>query len=341
MKLYKVIESISNTFLSKVIGLDDLPVFQKQLNCTLFTTENSITENNQNNLSQSNILLTKKNNNDKNINDKKSLKLSIDNDILLEENESQFTDKNFDASIIKEKEDKESKLSSPRWPDKSDLSNISHNNEIEEILGTNKQDLSIPIDIENEKDNSLLDNKAELDNQVEIENNNNSLSANKLDLSYHSEEDNKSNNSSLSHNSSVNLNLDNNVQETDKEKKEEPKTIVLPIKINFDNDDMNIENDAKTTNLPLHNIDFSDNSQDSVINDCKSVNVNKKRKIRIIKKKKEKSSSKPKTLYNKTNNNSTVNDISDMNFAKSANASVISTNRTFKRKKLNISNIFA
>lgn len=320
MKLYKVIESISNIFLSKVIGLDDLPVFQKQLNCTLFTTENSITENNQNNLSQSNILLKKKKNKGKILNDKKSLKLSIYNDILLEKDESQFTD-NFDGSIIKERENKESKLSSPRWPDNSGLSNISHNNEIEDILGTNKQDLSYPFDIENDK--SILENKFDLNNLTEIENNNNSLSANKHDLSYHSGEDNKSNNSSLSHNSSVNLHLDNNAQEFEKDQ------------------DLNTEKDAKTMNLPLHNIGLSDKSQDSIVNECKSVNVNKKRKIRIIKKKKEKTISKPKTLYNKTNNNSTMNDISDLNFAKSANASIINTNRTFKRKKLNISNIFA
>ena len=42
MKLYKAVESISDLILSKIIGLDDMAVFQKPSNCLLFTTDNNI-----------------------------------------------------------------------------------------------------------------------------------------------------------------------------------------------------------------------------------------------------------------------------------------------------------
>ena len=102
MKLYKAVESISDLILSKIIGLDDMAVFQKPSNCLLFTTDNNI---------DSKPMIPKplpyQPKNQSENKQKPPKKLKIEDNIIYEE--------------INNK-DKESKLSSPRWPDKSDIS---------------------------------------------------------------------------------------------------------------------------------------------------------------------------------------------------------------------------
>ena len=264
MKLYKAVESISDLILSKIIGLDDMAVFQKPSNCLLFTADNNI---------DSKPMIPKplpsQPKNQSENKQKPPKKLKIEDNIIYEE--------------INNK-DKESKLSSPRWPDKSDISiNI-----MNEALSKDKRDL----------------------------------------LSYNSNDDDSNNDSysNISDNSSVNIHIDN--------RSEDEISIEQIEKID-------VNKETKTMKNPKGILKEKE-SADS-ITECKSMNIVPKKKKKKVKKVVFKD--KAKTIYHnegKSNNNSMISGISDNErSAKSMNTSTISSNRTFKRKKLNISNIFA
>ena len=180
--------------------------------------------------------------------------------------------------------DKESKLSSPRWPDKSDISiNI-----MNEALSKDKRDL----------------------------------------LSYNSNDDDSNNDSysNISDNSSVNIHIDNRCED----------------EISIEQiEKIDVNKETKTMKNPKGILKEKE-SADS-ITECKSMNIVPKKKKKKVKKVVFKD--KAKTIYHnegKSNNNSMISGISDnKRSAKSMNTSTISSNRTFKRKKLNISNIFA
>ena len=264
MKLYKAVESISDLILSKIIGLDDMAVFQKPSNCLLFTTDNNI---DYKPMIPKPLPSQPKNQSENK--QKPPKKLKIEDNIIYEE--------------INNK-DKESKLSSPRWPDKSDISiNI-----MNEALSKDKRDL----------------------------------------LSYNSNDDDSNNDSysNISDNSSVNIHIDN--------RSEDEISIEQIEKID-------VNKETKTMKNPKGILKEKE-SADS-ITECKSMNIVPKKKKKKVKKVVFKD--KAKTIYHnegKSNNNSMISGISDNErSAKSMNTSTISSNRTFKRKKLNISNIFA
>ena len=264
MKLYKAVESISDLILSKIIGLDDMAVFQKPSNCLLFTTDNNI---------DSKPMIPKplpsQPKNQSENKQKPPKKLKIEDNIIYEE--------------INNK-DKESKLSSPRWPDKSDISINIRN----EALSKDKRDL----------------------------------------LSYNSNDDDSNNDSysNISDNSSVNIHIDNRCED----------------EISIEQiEKIDVNKETKTMKNPKGILKEKE-SADS-ITECKSMNIVPKKKKKKVKKVVFKD--KAKTIYHnegKSNNNSMISGISDNErSAKSMNTSTISSNRTFKRKKLNISNIFA
>ena len=265
MKLYKAVESISDLILSKIIGLDDMAVFQKPSNCLLFTTDNNYEPKP---IVPKHIPSQPKNQSE-NIK-KPPKKLKLEDNILYEDTQNK---------------DKESKLSSPRWPDKSDISS----NIMNEALSKDKRDL----------------------------------------LSYNSNDD-ESNNysySNISDNSSVNIHIDNNPSEDEISIQQIEK--------------IDVNKETKTMKNPKGIL--KENESADSITECKSMNIIPKKKKKKVKKVVFKD--KAKTIYHnegKSNNNSMISGISDNErCAKSMNTSAISSNRTFKRKKLNISNIFA
>lgn len=265
MKLYKAVESISDLILSKIIGLDDMAVFQKPSNCLLFTTDNNYEPKP---IVPKHIPSQPKNQSE---NIKKPLKkLKLEDNILYEDTQNK---------------DKESKLSSPRWPDKSDISS----NIMNEALSKDKRDL----------------------------------------LSYNSNDDESNNDSysNISDNSSVNIHIDNN--------RSEDEISIQQI------EKIDVNKETKTMKNPKGIL--KENESADSIKECKSMNIIPKKKKKKVKKVVFKD--KAKTIYHnegKSNNNSMISGISDNErCAKSMNTSAISSNRTFKRKKLNISNIFA
>ena len=158
---------------------------------------------------------------------------------------------------------------------------------------------------------------------------NEALSKDKRDLlSYNSNDDDSNNDSysNISDNSSVNIHIDN--------RSEDEISIEQIEKID-------VIKETKTMKNPKGILKEKE-SADS-ITECKSMNIVPKKKKKKVKKVVFKD--KAKTIYHnegKSNNNSMISGISDNErSAKSMNTSTISSNRTFKRKKLNISNIFA
>lgn len=265
MKLYKAVESISDLILSKIIGLDDMAVFQKPSNCILFTTDNSIDSKQI----ISKPLPSKLKNQSEKI--KKPIKqLQIEDNILYEDPYNN---------------DKDSKLSSPRWPEKSEISS----NIMNEGLSKDKRDL----------------------------------------ISYNSNDDESNNDSysNISDNSSVNIHIDTNRSNEEISIKQIEK--------------IDVNKETKTMKNPKGIL--KENESVDSITECKSMNILPKKKKKKVKKVVFKE--KAKTIYHNegnNNNNSMMSSISNNErCAKSMNTSTLSSNRTFKRKKLNISNIFA